>query len=1020
MSDVNNQQKEKIQDKQRDILLAELGALIHDIGKLTQEFISEKSENGPSTPSQWHHHAHIFDFDNKTFEEKKFKDLDKDIELEFTDIAEGHHENRWGKVNIKDYSDSNNNAPFLIKLICAADKFDSGEDKGNTSNEGKQEFGNIIKINAFGEEDKKIETDKQSLERRRKEVYDKINNFIKEENFNNFSKRKELLRDIEKNLSQGLGETRRSANDVSLWEHSYMSTSIFKTLIGEHLLNENFRKRIDEIKGEYKQENNGDKTWKWNLNGSIKDIIKENYPFKIISIGWEHFEFLKQSQKLPDVIGREKVVEQIKDELKEKIEVEYCLGNSIYEDESQIHFLIPTSFQVKKLNDEIYGVFNEKTHGILSPYFYESSPGGSLITLLNDSILELNKKIERQESNFEPGWHKDWEGNNGKLICNNCRKSFYLDTNDDTNNKICETCDSIREKGREDKEEKQTRFMSELSWDIEKGDYNNVALFTLNFNMENWMSGEYIKDFLISDSPSRKLKDKDGLKGKLNAELKGNFEWNENIKNLIIKGLNSWLNEKLTPQVVANKDVVEVFIRNLQVSLKTKTLKEILDSPEEVAALLPEEIYLLNENEIKTPSPSRIMRVWKTTHDFFEEIKQEVIDETTPVKRYKFGVSNKSISNNITPNAGYKAKLKNDNEMIEGEVFFDENNYMYTITPHLKIKEYKKVEITHPDTKNHLGTYNVESKQEIQGPKQIRVISTSPTQCMFFVPANKTMEILSKLKEKYEKKLGKAYGKLPLNIGITFGKRRTPLFIYLDTARRFVKEFEKKKEAEEFCVCSNKEGDKVTKLCLEKDSKNYSIKVPNKLGNNEIDYYHPYMLIKDNDSSDSRKLKHVTKIKPCDKIKLHPNNFDFELLDTNTRRFDVVLNENKEREHPISHNNPRPYMIENLDDFITLKQIFDTIGAWSPIRDIEAIASEKMGWNGEGSHKTYEDFIETLLENKISRFFKSSNVWNWNNLDSTKPMIKDFLKKSIVDGTFFDAVELYKTILKQDVGGNND
>jgi len=100
-----------------------------------------------------------------------------------------------------------------------------------------------------------------------------------------------------------------------------------------------------------------------------------------------------------------------------------------------------------------------------------------------------------------------------------------------------------------------------------------------------------------------------------------------------------------------------------------------------------------------------------------------------------------------------------------------------------------------------------------------------------------------------------------------------------------------------------------------------------------------------------------------------------------------------------------------------LKKLFQEIGSWTPIRDIESLAASKReDWSDDEKlldQDIFEKFISTVLENKLSRFFKKNNR-DW------KDNIKPFLKECIVDGSFFDAIDIYKSIMKIDMRGEEN
>jgi len=382
ITNLNETGLEKIKKHNDLIILAEIGALIHDLGKLSEEFINEKSEDKPQMKNfqNWEHHSKIIDYDcsNNLNDAKIAKRvLSRCVVSSNTtilDLVEAHHEKNWGKYSIGDYN--NLNIDPVLKLLCASDKFDSKEDKGNVSDSGKQEYNDTRISNFCGFEGSYIGP--QKLRDYREEVYRIINQYLDACSIDSmYEQRFVLFKELEKRLSKSLGETRRAANDVIIWQHSYTVASILKALIGEYLLSNDFKNDVDNLKRVKKGTD-----WKWNTK-NIKEIIKDNSPFKLMSIGGDFFDFISQAHKIPDVSGRVETLDEIKEKVKRLIETEFLLGNCIYEDDYGLHFLIPASFSEDRIiKGKIYKIFNEGTDGILVPYFNLTEKGGSLVATL--------------------------------------------------------------------------------------------------------------------------------------------------------------------------------------------------------------------------------------------------------------------------------------------------------------------------------------------------------------------------------------------------------------------------------------------------------------------------------------------------------------------------------------------------------------------------------------------------------------------------------------------------------------
>ena len=184
--------------------------------------------------------------------------------------------------------------PLLLKFVLASDEFDSEEDRGRSKD--KQSIYKTFKSSALGYES---EINLNELEGFRREIYEVLIDILNSCDISKiFEKRRELLSVVKEYFSKSLGMTARAANDVTLWDHSYMTASIMKVLVVYRILEPDFVVS-------YKQE-----------------IMKEK-PFNIFAVAWDFFGFIEQSHKIPDITGRIKTVKEIKEEIKHIVEEIY-------------------------------------------------------------------------------------------------------------------------------------------------------------------------------------------------------------------------------------------------------------------------------------------------------------------------------------------------------------------------------------------------------------------------------------------------------------------------------------------------------------------------------------------------------------------------------------------------------------------------------------------------------------------------------------------------------------------------
>jgi len=1057
------------------IFLSELGALIHDIGKLHQNFINQNSiELSKDYKNYLHGDILENDIENNTLKTKAadLKNILNGIELFYEDedgnqiaktslysFIKEHHLDREDSDPVND----------IVNLLIASDRWDSDEDKGEAFTQ--QSICNTFMSNVFGFE-KLIQVD---YEQERERIYDILIKLLKGHDEKSIietlkESRFDLFKNLKNSFDKTLGMTARAANDVSLWEHSYMTATILRALIAESIIR-NMNRGLDQQYPFIIDKNNKDR----------KGQIKKKKPFTILSIGWNFFGFLSESEQISDVIGKIEVLNIIKEQIKQKIELNYLLGNHIFEDNEGLYFLIPASFilnQNKDLIEQIHTVFNEYTNGHLIPQIYRSVKGSRLSKLLPNAITNLkNQVIKSSLQNFnvffKPKWIEEWKNKSSKngLVCILCGK----DMGKNNKERYCKACEQFKKMGRKQKSVlPQTIYLDEIAWNNEIKNYGKIALFILRFDLTNWFNGKYIKSNFISKYDDKKIM---MLKSYYQSELfnDGKFnkiyikdllslgalvQWihgkNENVWESAKKEVNKCIDKlenlsKFAKNELANiKDslervkielddknqclVEEIFKKNLNFNVINEELKNKLKNIESEYLgdyrIEQKRKKVINGDKdeilnifLKNSSPSRLMRVWNDTLKFFSELEKNICTSSSIIERFEFNLKNKSKK--YLDNLAYECNLQYGVNSQKGEIIF-QNDKLITITPHLN-KSIKKrfpcdFNIKNNEVQIDKSIYN---KLNI---KAYRIISKTANQFIFLVSAHNSFEILNKIISKSQEKLGKAFGKLPLNIGIIYFKRKSPLSFVLDSARRFLDNFDSehikinsKKSIPMFEIKRTYEN----KIKAKRNKNEYKLKIAHMLGNGETDFYHPYLMVKnpDDNTIDVREKineKHILDLKEGDQVLFHPSFFDFQFLDSNTRRFDIFYDDdnndkkklkdwNKRKSDPFGEFKSRPYILEDIERFNKIKEILKTLGSWSLIRDIEELLiAKKKEWSNNENYlikgdKTFEIFIETVLENKI----RSKTKAKFKKWDKTKI----FLKNSILEGIFFDAIELFHTIM---------
>lgn len=229
----------------RVILACECACLLHDLGKLSSHFIRAKSSDFKETDR----HAGVLEWQDEPIPEGVSAFLKTPV-ARFWPRKEGKPPYYLKGVNFSHFLSAhhgfermNNSQEFLgfLKFLQACDRKSSAEDKANPSDQAKQPYHQTFKSTVFGMEEI---LEPQKLDKLRRELWSKMG----EIHFSNpVSARRRLLPLLGEYFSWGLAETRRSANDLSLFHHSYSVATYLKIGLISYILTGKLPQDLEEI-----------------------------------------------------------------------------------------------------------------------------------------------------------------------------------------------------------------------------------------------------------------------------------------------------------------------------------------------------------------------------------------------------------------------------------------------------------------------------------------------------------------------------------------------------------------------------------------------------------------------------------------------------------------------------------------------------------------------------------------------------------------------------------------------------
>lgn len=971
---------EKIARNRNRILTGEIGAVLHDLGKMHPDFVLKQSRENDNR-QKYHEHTAIDEFVDPELVDI-FKSLvieeEEGERLAVYDIITKHHR-------------SNKAKGFLLKAFVKCDRKDSADDKGIVRK--KQSRDGTFISSPFGYPKEKI--DFYKLAGMFAELQENLKGYLINWHKSGSSCRwggfrKDFLQFLEAYFSHAPGETRIPANDVTLWDHSYTAASLFKSSLVQKILE--------------------------------PGISERDIRWRIFGVFWNGSGFINRGRKVADIKARIRVIEAVKEKLREKLEVEVPLGNAVYEDLNGMCFTFPGLGEEKACElaracaKEALDIIMEESGFELWPFFTLSREGETLLFISEElnyarNYLELPALTPRlfisdgssAERKAEPlsGSRDIFTAGIGGEICPQCRIRVRKG-----NEEACEVCGE-RTRGRlaewlENRED--------TIWVTEAADANNrIALISFGFNLDRWLDGSMLGT-LYSQTLKDLMEEGKGLKYRIKDGYAG------------YAGAVSYIHETLK-FVIANRDnegedgekaaeILSGFFEDVRIG--KQNLAETLDNLEsKVQPLAFNEkslaAFLLTQN----PSPARLYRIWKETAEFFDLVVKELKESIYYHKweRLKFNIKDASGAAGCLNLAGCLRRgpfiIKSDLLMPDTLlVFYDGEGCFYTIESLEKFRhgEHKGAEAVKNALKKgfaYLASEEDPQKNLLEGKNLFKgniefdfsrdscelyypfiQLDRSPVQFRLLVPARDAMDIIEKVYKLYAVRFEKVAGKLPFNVKLLVTGRKFPLYVLLDAEKRML-----------------------NKNDFGKDRSLYPWWDITGMRTDSYYGFYPVRCCSDENRYMGYMLDELQPLSAGKKFCLYPGYFDFEYLGGNADRYRICYKGIKRGDKIYEMLSGRPYYSFQIPELCCLWDILSSCFSRRQIAFIEEMLMEKVKrWE-----MVEEKGKKEVLEKMARAVLKDAGGASWKVLEEEK---KDWLVKSAVNGMLFDAVVLFKHILK--------
>ncbi|MDY7079933.1 MAG: CRISPR-associated protein Csx11, partial [Chloroflexota bacterium] len=937
--------------------------------------------------------------------------------------------------------------PYLLRLIVLADQRDSGDDQHTAM--GVPQRGNVYGATVFGYEASPI--DISCLDDARREVWQALTKAL-QGNGDWGDRRDEFMHVLHEKLSLTRGKTQRAANDITLYQHSRAVATRFKAYLARDLVDAT---RRDQEK--FRLLNVAWDAWHFSalvprlsdaagrrdmieeFKESVRQLVELEYPMGNV--------VYHDDSTLVALVADLKVEAELRARIKEL--ARDITGGEIV----PVVQLSDATTRVTDIVAERRGAHQSNPPREIPPWAakWTGRTGAAICPVCGHRPLQSNddphcgwcgevrgrgarRRLERigemEEKERETVWTGEIADRNGRLALLVGRFSLDRWLNGDLLHTVLITSINGRAQAQE------------------PGSHPYCSLIeALKACVKN--SGT------LSDHISIRTQVK-ALQGKLDHAQKQleNTRTNPQIPEHIRPQRIQEAQEKLS-EVKAKTESELTFLRGgplLIDSILTQHGKETDQRLHEIAKnRFPD--WPIAEGYAaalarKNPSAARLLRVWETTEDFLMRAVPEAI-EWREAQRLRFPLSD--VPRSLRAGIYTVAMVNHDGKRREIEVFLSREQgqppAMITIN---RLSAEEKTWLEQCVGGGHIQVLARETGRkephgdllDIQAATEepylpYHVLSTSPEMLVAILPAEIAPQVAQHIQATYEREMGKVIGRLPLYLGLFFMDEHFPMFVALDATRRAVElsnqlgnETETWHVRQTPAIVPNTAGDQIYRLIVQpepgsdgQERSTYILDIPFQLGNGEPDFYHPYFTVSQSAPRFPLKKRsthlrtpvgdivHVSELQANDQLRIYPNRFDFLFLDTVARRFDMRLDkETGRRPHPLfgPRHSPRPYLLEDLarmeQVWYWCRQSGMTTTQLYGIRDLLATRFEE--WDMAEKEQTaaewqsYENLVAQVLGKEFPIYAPESQEHKG-------------LRQAMLDGLFFDCLELHLQILKE-------
>jgi hypothetical protein len=803
---------------------------------------------------------------------------------------------------------------------------------------GQQSIMNVLTSTPFGFEDQKIQVNSQpgNLTLRLKSLPSaKLGSY------------KTIAHILKQELGLGLGDTRRPINEVDLWSWSSSVEALFKALITSSL-----------------------------LTSPLTDLRQVSW--RLLNISLDGLSFLERAPTISDLVGRRAALQAALDDVRELLEVTYPLGNEVYRDENGSAFVAPALD-----GDDAQG---NRLRGLIESHILDTLRQGELgselrprvhITKADKQAAVLHEALKMPPppvAPFQDSLRCWWQGEAAD-ICTTCGvrpqgwgapSTWHKEKAQRRN--VCYVCLERRGKraqlwaqarhktGDERKPWERTIWLDEVA-----DEHDRLALVVGKFDLSQWLNGEMIQTLLVVCDPNN------------NDPQQRFIPKNPSFARI----QRVWRTTQQFWQAVQDEDIAAVTTSKPQYRLEIA-----VTNAGELADRLGH--YHVYDAEVGN---RRLSVVWDSQDQLLLTADNLAVWARTEIDSAISKPEGESASIRLA--RSLLAALPDEIPLFEPVGYGQQRRDL----PPARLDRQRS------------NVFPVAYTPTID-------LLTQPASFMALAPARNALDVATKISHRYELEMSKVRNRLPLFLGLVFFDRRQPLFSALDAGRRMLQQsFEPQAcivahnhirlRRDAPCYLDHPHFEQWREIQLEESDQQHLVwRAGTVMGDgNTCDDWYPYVHVQQDKDGNApggrpyfeqpensgRHWVHVKDVQDGDRVCFAPSYFSWLHLDTSARRFEA---------------GETIFVLEELDRITALWKKLQDLAAANKLSEsqlhavVTLLAAKEQSWGA--SSNEYRQLAQTILSTEGLA-------------EGPEPVTME----DLTSGRFQRTFELYHRILKQ-------